>query len=253
MGRILDRIISRMSLSRWRGVAAQADQTSLPTLRQHRDEARALRGQLDRIIQIADGRLTRPLIGSTNFPTPLGTDWAWRPDLWRGPLPRPGLASLPRKADIDRQVRLFHDCDLSEIAVRQIRNSDEKDLAPFSLAVEVFEFAGSFLSLSVELPPQAASDLTRQHLMRASLQVECERPTGMFARLNIQHGPNTEQVLRALDLSARTSEIDFDLAYLNLNERRIEKIWLDLIFEQPAMNRIILRDLTLCRHHRADL
>ena len=61
------------------------------------------------------------------------------------------------------------------------------------------------------------------------------------------------EVLRELDLSTPAATVDFDLAHLNVNERRIEKLWLDLIIDQPAMNRVVFRDLTFCRYHRADL
>jgi hypothetical protein len=130
---------------------------------------------------------------------------------------------------------------------------DEKDLAAFGLGVEVFGFAGSFLSVSLDLPPEAAQGLTRQHLMRVDAQIETERPLDVTARLNIRHGPNTDSVPRSIDLSTSSNVLDFDLANLPLNERRIDKIWLDLVLTNPAMNRIVLRDLTLCRHHRADL
>ncbi|WP_170401603.1 DUF6478 family protein [Ruegeria arenilitoris] len=253
MGRLLDRYIHHRVVARWREALRGAAEASEPQLRQQRDDARKLRTQLDMLIHEADGRLTRPRIGSVQFPKPLGTDWCWRPDLWRGPLSRPGVASAPRRAQMDRQVTLFHDCPLAEIGMRQTRNSRDKDLAAFGLTVDVFGFSGSFLSLSVELPPEAAQGLTKQHLMRADVQIELEQPLEMFARLNIQHGPNTEQVLRKLDLSSPSNSVDFDLAHLPLNEQRVEKIWLDLIFDNPRMNRATLRDLTFCRHHRADL
>ncbi len=253
MSRLLDRYIHRRVLQRWRKAVGAAAEASVPQLRRQRDEARKLRTQLDMLIHEANGRLARPHIGSTQFPKPLGTDWNWRPNVWRGSLSRPGLASAPRKASMDRQVALFHDCPLAEIGMRQTRNTRDKDLAPYSLAIEVLEFEGSFLSLAVELPPEAAQSLTKQHLMRVDVLIEPERPIEVFARLNIQHGPNTEQVLRKLDISAPTNSVDFDLAHLPLNEQRIEKIWLDLIFEDPRMNRVTLRDLTFCRHHRADL
>ncbi|WP_037313259.1 DUF6478 family protein [Ruegeria halocynthiae] len=253
MGKLLDRYIHRKVAERWRKATQGAAALPAPKLRQMRDEARKLRGQLNNLIHKAESRLARPGVGSTQFPKPLGTDWCCRPDLWRGPLPRPGIASASRRASLDHQVTLFHDCALAEIGMRQTRNTRDKDLAPFGLTVEVFGFSGSFLSLSVELPPEAAQGLTKQHLMRMDVLIEAERPLGVVARLNIQHGPNTDQVPRALDLSSPTNSIDFDLANLPLNERRIEKIWLDLIFERPEMNRITLRDLTVCRHHRADL
>ncbi|WP_298849240.1 DUF6478 family protein [uncultured Ruegeria sp.] len=253
MGRILDRYLHRKTLGRWRRAAQQAPNATQSELRQQREQARNLRGHLDRLIQQADTRLLRPKIGSVQFSKPVGTDWSWRPDLWRGPLTQPGAASAPRKTVVDDQVSLFHDCPLSQIAVRQIRNRGASDLAPFSLMVEAFSFEGSFLSVSVELPGNAALNLTREHLMRVETLIECENPSQVFARLNIQHGPNMEKVLRSLDPSEASSAVDFDLAHLPLNERRIEKIWLDLIFENPEMNRIVVRDLTFCRFHRADL
>ena len=253
MGRILDQYLHRRVLAWWKRAGQQTDRAALPDLRRQRDEARQLRAHLDQLIQKANGRLARPLIGSKRFTTPLSTDWSWRPNLWREPLARAGFASASRMTHMDQQVTLFHDCPLAEIALRQIRNRRDKDLAPFSLSVEAFDFTGSFLSLSIDLPQTAATGLTRQHLMRVNTLIESERPTQIFARLNIQHGPNTEQVLRELDLTAQTTSIDFDLAHLTLNERRVEKLWLDLILDRPTMNRIVLRDLTLCRHHRADL
>ena len=45
--------------------------------------------------------------------------------------------------------------------------------------------------------------------------------------------------------------VEFDLAYSDLNEQRIEKAWIDLIFEGPEMNRVVLRDVNLSRAPRA--
>jgi len=81
--------------------------------------------------------------------------------------------------------------------------------------------------------------------------IETEKPLEIFARLNIKHGPNTEQIVRELPLNEEDVMVEFDLAYTRLNEKRIERIWLDLIFEAPDMNQVILRDLTFARHLRA--
>ncbi|WP_170574340.1 DUF6478 family protein [Ruegeria atlantica] len=253
MGKLLDRYNHRRVVDRWRKALRKADATPDMQLRLQRDDARKLRTLLDMLIQEADNRLTHPRIASSQIPKPLSTDWSWRPDLWRMPLSRPGAASAPRKTQMDRQATLFHDCHLAEIGIRQTRNTRDTDLAPYGMQVEVFGFSGSFLSLSVELPPEASQGFTRQHLVRVDTLIESELPLEVFARLNIQNGPNTEQVLRKLDLSSQSCSIDFDLAHLPLNEARLEKIWLDLIFENPRMNRVKMRDLTFCRHHRADL
>jgi hypothetical protein len=46
---------------------------------------------------------------------------------------------------------------------------------------------------------------------------------------------------------------EFDLAYSKLNEKRVEKLWLDLIIDRPAMNRILFKDVTFARYPRAEV
>lgn len=251
MGRILDRLFHQRALRHWRRDARQADHAPLTELRGQRNRARQLRAHLDRLLHVAEGRLALPQIGSSFFPKPHGTDWSWRPALWRGPLPVPGISSAPSKSKLGDEVQLFHDCSYSELTLRQLRNTREQDLAPFGLRMDVFKFDGSFLSLVIELPPGAAEGMTRQHLLRVDAIIETEKPQEIFARLNIKHGPNTEQLVRELPLGEPGVLVEFDLAYSRLNEKRIERIWLDLIFEAPDMNQVILRDLTFSRHHRA--
>lgn len=253
MGGFLNKLVHRRTLRRWRQMAMQATKAPLPQLRQQRNQARALRGQLDRLIHIAEGRLALPQIGSSFFPRPHGTDWSWRPELWRGPLPTPGLSSVPSKSKLGDEITLFHDCKISELTLRQLRNQREEDLAPFGLRLDVFNFDGSFLSLVVDLPPEACQGLSRQQLLRIDSVIETEKPIEIFARLNIRHGPNTEQIVRELPLGTKDVTVEFDLAYSDLNEKRIERIWLDLIFEAPEMNQVILRDLTFARHRRANI
>jgi len=251
MSRILDRLLYERSLRRWRRAARRSGAVRLTDLRQQRNQARQIRTHLDRLIHVADGRLALPMIGSSFFPKPHGTDWSWRPELWRGPLPVPGLSSVPTKSMLGAEVTLFHDCDFSELTLRQLRNLREEDLAPYGLRMDVFKFDGSFLSLVIDLPNAATQGLTRAHLLRIDTIIETEKPLEIFARLNIKHGPNTEQIVRELPLNEEDVMVEFDLAYTRLNEKRIERIWLDLIFEAPDMNQVILRDLTFARHLRA--
>lgn len=251
MSRTLDRLFHNRFVRLWRRAAQQADQTGLTELRQQRIHARQLRAHLDRLIHVADGRLALPLIGTSYFPRPHGTDWAWRPELWRGPLPVPGLSSVASKSMLGDEVTLFHDCALSELTLRQLRNTREGDLAPYGLRMDVFSFDGSFLSLVVDLPPAAVQGLTREHIVQVATIIETEKPLEIFARLNIKHGPNTEQIVRELPLNEAEVKVEFDLAYSRLNEKRIESMWLDLIFEAPEMNQVVVRDLTFSRRRRA--
>lgn len=237
----------------WAQAARDAQNSGLGVLRRRRNVARALRTHLDALISVADGRLALPIVGGSSFPKPHGTDWSWRPTLWRFSLPAKGKVAVKTKERLGDEVTLFHDCKISELTLRQLRNQREQDLAPFGLRLDVFRFDGSFLSLVVDLPDDAIQGLDRNFLIRMNTIVEMEKPLEIFARLNVKHGPNTEQIVRELPLHEEDIMVEFDLAYSRLNEKRIEKAWIDLIFEGPEMNQVILRDLTFSRRPRAEL
>ncbi len=248
-----DRLVHKRLQNRWAQLADSADAAELSDLRGLRGRARQLRRHLDRVIHVADNRLALPVIGSNAIRRPLGSDWTWRPDLWRGAISVPGLSSAPPKAAICDGTTLFHDCRRSELTLRQVRNTRAEDLAPFGLRLDVFQFDGSFLSLVIDLPEAAAQGLRLRHLIRLDAIVEMEKPLEIFARLNVKHGPNVEQIVRELPLNDDEVMVEFDLAYTKLNEKRVERIWVDLIFEGPEMNEVILRDMTFSRRPRADL
>ncbi|MDU8910716.1 DUF6478 family protein [Aestuariicoccus sp. MJ-SS9] len=250
---MIDRLIQNGALRRWAKAARQADDADLPELRRQRATARRLKFHLDTLIHKAESRLALPMPGNQAFPRPHDADWAWRPELWCGPLPVPGLSSVESKSMLGTEATLFHDCAHSELTLRQLRNTREADLAAYGLRMDVFRFDGSYLSLAIDLPEEAAQGLRRKHLIRFDTIVEMEKPLEIFARLNIKHGPNTEQIVRELPLHEEDICVEFDLAYTKLNEKRVEKMWLDLIFEGPQMNQVILRDLTFSRRPRAEL
>ncbi|MEP2783086.1 MAG: DUF6478 family protein [Pseudoruegeria sp.] len=249
----IDMLAFRRNLSRWTKLAKSAERADPETLRKLRGHALALRNRLDQVTFVADSRLTLPLIGSTAIQKPLFCDWAYRPELWRGPLSSPGKAAVATQAKIGREVSVFHDCSISELTVRQVRNTREEDLAPFGLRMDVFRFDGSFLSLAIDLPKQSAEGLRKNHLIKLDINVELEKPLEIFARLNVKHGPNTEQIVRELPWQENDVSVEFDMTYTKLNEKRVERMWLDLIFEGPEMNQITLRDLTLTRRPRAEI
>jgi hypothetical protein len=243
----------RRTLRRWDRSAREAEVLGDDALRSLRSQARQLRRRIDRVCQIADERLILPRIGSNAIRKPPQCDWSYRPEVWRGPITPIGAAAVETRTAFGDEMQMFHDCAISEITVRQVRNSAPEDLAPFGLRMDVFRFDGSFLSLVVELPPSAVEGLRSTHLIRLDCVVESEKPLEIFARLNVKHGPNTEQIVRELPLNEVNCMVEFDLAYSNLNEKRIERAWIDLIFENPQMSQVTLRDLTLSRSPRAEL
>lgn len=245
-------LLQRRGLARWAKAARRAPEMPISELRSLRSAARKYLYYLNEVNSISETRLALPSIGSNAFPKPHGTDWAWRPDLWRRPLPSPGMSSVQSRSRLGTELTLFHDCERSELSLRQLRNYREADLAPFGLRMDVFAFDGSFLSLVLDMPHEAVDGLRKTHLIRMNTIVEMERPLEIFARLNIKHGPNTEQIVRELPLHDDEIMVEFDLAYSTLNEKRIERAWIDLIFENPQMSQVILRDLTFSRRMRAE-
>lgn len=251
---VVDKLLHRRVLARWGRAARNAGGADLSVLRAQRQRARQLRSKLDELTHVADSRLALPRIGSNAFSRPGGTLWSWRPQVWRGPLGQKGLAAVPNKTALGDEVTIFHDCKISELTLRQIRNSRDEDLAAFGLRMDVFRFDGSFLSLVVNFPKAASEGLKRRHLVQLHAIIETEKPLEIFARLNIKHGPNTEQMVLELPMSEDGEVmVEFDLAYSDLNEKRVDSMWLDLIFEGPEMNQVTIRDITFCRYPRAEL
>jgi hypothetical protein len=168
-------------------------------------------------------------------------------------LPLPGLIAAADRNRISDDLSLYHDCPLGEVAIRQNRNRGEADRAPFGLTIEVFGFQGSFLSLATSLPPEAVQGLKSRHLVRIDALIDTDRPLRAYARLNVKHGPNLAQPVREVMAQAGEMVVEFDLAYARIDDTRIERAWLDLIFNDAAMAGISLRDLVVSRRPRAEL
>jgi uncharacterized protein DUF6478 len=245
--------IQNRNLRKWERLADHARTAPLANLRDLRISARALGQRIGTVNHIAEARLIRPVIGSNAMDLPPSTDWSYRPDLWAGPVAPSGFAPAKNDTHIGKEVTLYHDCKRQMLSIRQVRNTDHTDLAPFGLQMDVFTFEGSFLSLVVKAPDDVVKGLTKKHILRLSLRAESERPLEMSARLNLKHGPNTEQVSKEIKLVTDESVVEFDLAYVPFTETRAEHIWFDLFFDSPSMNKTNLRDLTLSRHVRSSL
>lgn len=248
--RVLDRLRQRRALAQWALRAARAGRGPAGDLRRQQLQARELRAALDAFLVDAGTRLAAAR--AEDAPLPPGADWSWRPPFWRSPLPGPGLAAVASQTPITEGMTLFHDCDDSSITIRQLQTRPEAP-APFALAMDVLDFGGSFLSLAIDLPPSACAGLERRHLVGLVLEIAAERRLEIFARLNIRHGPNIAQQVHELPVTDGRVTVEFDLAYMRLNERRIEGAWLDLILDRPAMSAVALADVMLARYPRAEI
>lgn len=251
MSGFLEKRMLRKSAGRWAALAENASAIPRNELRDLHRTARHLRRKLDLFSASAEAALLPD--GQSDILRPDQCDWVWRPDPWTEPRSPAGVVEVPSPHKLSDSVTLFHDCVRSEITLRQSRNTDPTVAAAFGLLLDVYRFDGSFLSLVLSLPDAATLGISRNHYFSLRARITRENPIEIYARLNVQHGPNTEQMVRQLDMTDDAGLAEFDLAYSNINEKRVEKAWIDLIFDNPAMNQVQLNDLTLTRAPRADL
>jgi hypothetical protein len=177
-------------------------------------------------------------------------DWTWRPALWRAPVSPSAWDASGAATDLAEGLRLFHDCPLGEIGVRQVRG----DAPPYALALDVFAFRGSYLSLAVDLPDAGQTGLRLRHVLRLDLRLASERPSEVYARLNLAQGTSTARIVRAVAVPPHGAACaDFDLAAVKLDLTRVAKVWIDLIFDSPAANAFVISDLHLSRTPRAEV
>lgn len=251
MGGFLEKRLLNKSAQRWAELSRRAETQDPAELRSLMQTASRLRSSLDQFTVAAENALLPD--GQSGIQRPDQCDWAWRPEAWSQARRPAGVTEVASPHRLSDNVTLFHDCAKSEITLRQVRSCGPEVSAPFGLLLDVYRFDGSFLSIVLSLPRGAISGLTRNHYFSLRAQVQREHPIEIYARINIQHGPNTEQMVRQLDLNGEMGLAEFDLAYGSINEKRVEKAWIDLILDNPAMNQVILRDLTLTRAPRADM
>lgn len=241
---------SRLATAAERGTARALD-TGL------RDEARALRDELSLYLQYSDAALLRRRSELHIAQFPPGTDWVWRPALLRGQVAPRALVAPESGRRLGDEVALWHDCPHRAVILQQILGRDGADLAPYAVRLEVMGFAGSYLSLSLDLPGDIPDGLGRGLILRMDARFAAERPITVYARLNLTQGPDTMTLLRKLDGPVagggcgRVAE--FDLDYAGLAARPVERAWLDLIFEAPVMNAVTLGELVLSRRPRAQV
>lgn len=181
---------------------------------------------------------------------PLHTDWAWRPAPWTTLADPAEVAHAASGAALGPDMKVFHDAGEGAVTLRQVSGRT----AAFAVHVQTREFDGSFLSLVVDLPEAALRDIERRHVFRAAALLERDEGTELFARLNVRNGPNIEQIVREVAVpDAGPFAVEFDLAYTKMNARRVDAVWLDLIFEGCGNDTILMRDLVLSRRPRLDL
>lgn len=249
---MLTRLTDRRARRRWARAESAAQTLDPDALKDLQSEANRLAKRLNRVLRVAETRLSAPLAPPANRPSATHADWSWQPDLWSARLHPSGHTDIASGTRITPDIALFHDCTQREIVFRQTRLPTGPDHG-FALALEVLNFSGSYLSIAIDLPGEGLTGLSRHSILGLNLTLTSENSLDVYARLNLQHGPNTDRVVAKIEPDARTKMVEFDLASTRLDETRLTRGWLDLIFEAPSMNRITLASVSLSRHPRAEI
>ena len=87
--------------------------------------------------------------------------------------------------DVGTSIAVHHNDTDPELIVRQFKNMGVDDLAPYGLSVETYEFKGSFLSLAIDLPSEAAKGLTKNHIFEVEGKPSLDPPMPVFVWLNV--------------------------------------------------------------------
>lgn len=254
MKRLLDILHADRNRVDWARLADRQDRNPRPVDPELRERAQVLHRQLGRFLQASDPWMLRPL-GVPEADLPPGMDWHWRPRLFMGRI-SPQAAAAPENGHrLGEDAALWHDCRHKALILRQLTRPRPGQAASQGLMIEMLGFSGSFLSLALDLPAEALNVLTAERILRLDTVIDAERPITLYARINLLQGPNTQTVLRQLGHpvegqgAARRGE--FDLAYAELANRPVERAWLDLIFESPRMNAVVINDAVLSGRPRA--
>ena len=241
------------TLKRWQRALKSPRDLSAAELRRMTNDMQNMRDRLDQMAATAGSELLTRGSQHDGIDRPDQCDWAMRPAPWRERMRPHGIVGLHSPTSLPGGVTLYHDATRSRMSLRQDKVPANLSGAPFGLVLEVYEMDGSFVSLVQDLPPEALQGLTRDHFIAVQLVADRDQPVEIYARLNVQHGPNVEQMVRQFEFKDLHGRAEFDLAYSKINEKRLEKAWLDLIVEGPEMTRIALWDMAVLRAPRADI
>lgn len=178
-------------------------------------------------------------------PRPLHADWAWRPDPWaHAKTPATGARTVAGLR-LSPEVAVYHDCPGEGVTLAQ----DGSAGPPFALVMAPGDFAGSFLSLAIDLPRAALAGLGPAHILALHARCAGGLPPGTVARLNLRQGARDHRLSRGLP---QGQPFEFDLAALPLGDGPVAAGWVDLIFAAPLPAQVRIDDLTLTRRRRAE-
>lgn len=181
------------------------------------------------------------------FSVPPKTQWGFTPSLQNSVTQDEISGQILTGTSLGPHVTLHHDGDNLAFSIQR------PDDYGTGLLFEFGDFPNGFFSLAFELPAEGVLALSRQDLLRFIVQTQTDEPFQAYVRLNMRHGPNTEQIVRMLDIGDGTTCVEFDLFYTEYEQKHASSAWIDLIFNDPAHKKVALERVIILRRARASL
>lgn len=179
------------------------------------------------------------------FNLPPKTQWGYTPRLWNSSAHEIS-GNILTGTELAENVTLHHDGTGSNFTIMPPTESVGLD---FRFA----DFSGSFMSIAFGFPETAAKSIGRHDLLRISMTSSADENFQAYARLNLRHGPNNEQIIRMMDIGEGESFAEFDIFYTEFEPSRASDAWIDLIINEPAGRKFVLSDVVILRRVRASL
>lgn len=179
------------------------------------------------------------------FVLPPKTQWGYTPNLW-DTSNHEISGNILTGTELAKHITLHHDGEGVDFAIRPPDTEKGMNFA-FS------DFNGSFMSIAFGFPEEAAKSIGRHDLLRISINSSARENFQAYARLNLRHGPNNEQIIRMIDIGEGENFAEFDIFYTEFEPNRASDAWIDLIINDPAGREFSLRDVVILRRVRASL
>ncbi|MEM6621154.1 MAG: DUF6478 family protein [Pseudomonadota bacterium] len=126
----------------------------------------------------------------------------------------------------------YHDAPHAEFATSV--------LAPGSVRLTLYQFAGSYMSLAVMVPSAVRRAFRPGCLLQIGLEIEATRPLTTFLRLNVQNAQAVEVLHETIVVGRERRNVSFDLGSLRGTDSDVKSTWLDIILSDPEFCEIDL-------------
>jgi hypothetical protein len=145
--------------------------------------------------------------------------------------PATSFRSVATGSSIAPDLAIWHDLAPDRVSLTPVEGG--------LLGIEM-DGRGSYISLAVDLSGPMIAELSRDDILGCLAAFDLRHPARVFLRANIVQGPETVSIQRQLKPPAdgRAQRAEFDLAYVDLLRRPLDRIWIDLIVESPGRNHL---------------